>query len=195
MKDTKFHALIVAGLVLGGSWTAHCGAPKGWFIAGSHPKEYEMSVDRDVVRSGRASAHLKSNASKTSGFGTLMQTFQADAFQGKRVRLSGFARSKDVSDWAGLWMRVDGPRGEALAFDNMQQRAIKATTDWTRYEIVLDVPAQAEQIACGLLLTGRGEAWMDDLKLEVVTKDVPTTAGGPGRTAHVAPVNLDFEQN
>ena len=39
-----------------------------------------------------------------------MQTFKADAFRGERVRMSGYVRSKEVSDWAGLWMRVDGPQ-------------------------------------------------------------------------------------
>jgi hypothetical protein len=176
-------------------WAVHAQAPKGWIVAGSHPKDYQMSVDREVAHGGKASARLKSIAAKTSGFGTLMQTFQAETFRGKRVRMSGYARSQDVSDWAGLWMRVDGPRGEPLAFDNMQQRPIKATTEWTRYEIVLDVPAQAEQIACGLLLTGRGEAWMDDLKFEVVSKEILTTAQSPAKAVPDAPANLDFEQN
>lgn len=183
--------LIVAALMSG---SARAETPKGWFVAGSHPKDYRMSVDREVTRSGKASAQLKSIATQASGFGTLMQTFQADAFQGKRVRLSGYVRSKDVSDWAGLWMRVDSARGDALSFDNMQQRAIKGTTDWTKYEIVLDVPSQGEQIACGLLLTGRGETWMDDLKIEVVGKDVPTTAKSAAKTIPDGPVNLDFEQ-
>lgn len=192
MKNTLSNIMLTAGLVLGGSW-ARGETPKGWFAAGSKPKEYTMSIDRDVTHGGKASAHLKSIVAKPGGFGTLMQTFKADAFRGKQIRLSGYARSKDVADWAGLWMRVDGPRGEALAFDNMQQRPIKATTDWTRHEIVLDVPAHAEQIACGLLLTGKGEAWMDDLKIEVV-KETATTAASSAKQVPEAPVNLDFEQ-
>ncbi len=195
MKATTLHAFITACVALGGNGAFGAETPKGWFVAGSHPRDYEMRVDRDAFHTGKASAHLKSIAAKTSGFGTLMQTFKADAFRGKRVRMSGYARSKDVSDWAGLWMRVDGTRGEALAFDNMQQRPIKATSDWTKYDIVLDVPAQAEQVACGLLLTGKGEAWMDDLKFEVVTKDIPTTARNTGKELPEAPANLDFEEN
>src|SRR5436190_1556066 len=101
--------------------------PKGWFHAGNRPKDYEMSVDREVVHGGKASAHVKSIAAQTSGFGTLMQTFKAEGFQGKRVRMSGFTRAREVADWAGLWMRVDGAKGKPLAFDNMQQRPIKGT--------------------------------------------------------------------
>lgn len=186
--------LIGATLVLYAVTNFGAEAPKGWFPAGSHPKEYEMTLDRSVTHGGKASASLKSIAAQTRGFGTLMQTFNADSFRGQRVRLSGYVRAKDVSDWAGLWMRVDGPKSEPLAFDNMQQRAVKGTRDWQQYTIVLDVPEQADQVAFGLLLTGKGQVWMDDLKFEVVGKEVPTTAGGSSQRVPKDPKNLDFEE-
>ena len=137
---------------------------------------------------------MKCIAAKPSGFGTLMQTFQADAYAGKRVRMSGYARAQDVKDWAGLWMRVDGARGEPLAFDHMQDRAIKGTSDWKKYEIVLDVPESAQHIAFGLLLTGAGQVWMGDLSFEVVTKDVASAGAAPAKAASSQPANLDFEK-
>jgi hypothetical protein len=200
MNNTNVKAIIIAYVVLGANLATSGETPRGWFPAGSHPKQYEMSVDHTVVHSGKASAYLKSIVPKTGGFGTLMQTFKADAFRGKRVRMSGYVRSEEVSDWAGLWMRVDGPQipnsqmREALAFDNMQDRPIKATSDWTRYEIVLDVPEQAQEIAFGLLLTGQGQVWMDDLKFEVVGKDVATTGQSRGEGVHKEPANLSFEE-
>src|ERR1043166_4878192 len=77
-------------------------SPRGWLHAGNRPSDYEMSVDRQMVHGGKASAHLKSIATQTSGFGTLMQTFKADSFRGQRLRMSGYVRAKEVSDWAGL---------------------------------------------------------------------------------------------
>jgi hypothetical protein len=168
--------------------------PKGWFPAGSHPKDYEMTIDRKVTHGGKASASLQSIAAAPAGFGTLMQSFKADAHRGQRVRMSGFVRAKGVADWAGLWMRVDGTKNEMLSFDNMQERAVKGTSDWRKYEIVLDVPDAAEQIAFGVLLTGKGQLWLDDLKFEVVGKDVPTTGGPPKQRAPQGPKNLDFEE-
>ena len=47
---------------------------------------------------------------------------------------------------------------------------------WTRYEIVLDVPANSFRISYGILLTGIGQVWVDDVQLEVVGDEVPTTA-------------------
>ena len=194
MRNNNTRITLLIAALLAATVSAKAGTPQGWFAAGSHPKDYKMSADRTVAHSGKASASLKSVAPAPAGFGTLMQTFKADAYRGKRVRMSGYARAEAVKNWAGLWMRVDGPRGEALAFDNMQDRSIKGTGDWRKCEIVLDVPESAQEIAFGLLLTGAGQVWMDDLAFEVVGKDVPTTGPKPSPGAPPAPSNLDFEQ-
>lgn len=174
--------------------------PAGWFKAGSHPAEYEMGLDESVHREGgKSSASVKFTAQNPSGFGTLMQMSQPGEYRGKRVRLSGYVKSDKVTQWAGLWFRVDGPNNgpnpTSLAFDNMQDRPIKGTTDWTRYEIVLDVPEAAQRLAFGILLAGGGQVWMDDLKFEAVPTTVKTTAIpiAPS-TPPAAPSNLDFEK-
>jgi hypothetical protein len=188
-KTILITCVIMAAGVASGQET-----PKGWFAAGSRPKDYKMVLDRSVAHSGHVSAQLACVAPKPAGFGTLMQTFKPDAFRGKRVRMSGYVRSQDVADWAGLWLRIDGQSGEPLGFDNMQQRPIRATSDWKKYEIVLDVPDSAQAIAFGILLTGAGQVWIDDLDFEVVGKDVHTTASKPLDTTPSAPANLNFEQ-
>jgi hypothetical protein len=170
--------------------------PNGWIKAGSHPAEYEMGIDSSTHHGGRASGYVKAVTKDLHGFGTLMQTAGPAQYLGKRVRLSAFVKSEMVSDWAGVWMRVDGPaqgnQPNVLAFDNMQSRPIKGSTDWTRVEIVLDVPGDAKDIAFGILLSRDGEVWLDDVKLEVVPTNVPVT--GRGGSITKAPTNLDFEK-
>ncbi len=91
-----------------------------------------------------------------------MQNFSPDKYKGKRLRLTGYVKTKDVEDgWAGLGLRVDGdkealPDGKQsrkmLAFDNMQNRPLKGTMDCTKCEIVIDVPDSATNIAYSVLL-------------------------------------------
>jgi hypothetical protein len=73
----------------------------------------------------------------------------------------------EKADAAQLWLRMDGP-STTLVFDNMQNRRIKGTTDWTRYEIVLDVPRKTRYIGFGALVAGAGQAWVDDFVFEPV---------------------------
>src|SRR5262245_40325576 len=149
-------------------------AVKGWIKAGDDPKAYEIGVDQHERYRGKPSGYIKS-VEPSRGFGTLMQTFKASSYAGTRLKMTGSARSTSVEDWAGFWMRVDGPTSSerVQSFDNMQDRPITGNTGWTKYQIVLDVPENADDIAVGVLLSGAGQVWIADLEFEVVDSNVP----------------------
>lgn len=166
----------------------------GWFLAGSSPQAYEMTMEKSGARTGKGCGSLRSTADKPAGFGTMMQMFDAATYRGKRVRLSAWVKNESVAEWSGVWMRVDGADpSKPLAFDNMQGRPIKGTHDWARYDVVLDVAPEAKNIALGVLLDGPGRVWIDDVKLEAVDLSVATTDVG-SKTMAGAPDNLDFER-
>lgn len=168
------------------------GPVKDWFLAGSNPSEYEIGVVTDLERNGKV-AFLKSKSSNSkmkTGFGTIMQTFDAEMFHGKKVKLSGYIKSEDVNGWAGMWMRVDGTKKGSLSFDNMQDRPIKKSNTWKKYEIILDVPEKSTTINYGVLLSGAGQVWLDNLNFEIVGVAESNT----GRKKLTAPSNANFEK-
>ena len=173
---------------------------KDWFAAGSKPKSYEMGVDKNAGHDGKNAATIKSKDKKIKNdFGTLMQDCLPEKYLGKRVRMSGYMKTQDVSEWSGFWFRVDQPNSNAtLSFDNMhdgkKDRSVKGTTPWTKYEIVLDVPLKASNLAYGALLSGTGQIWFDGIKFEIVDNSVPTTGmDDNAMMPNNAPSNLDFE--
>jgi len=174
------------------SIASYAAAPYGWFIAGSKPESYECGLDHSALHNDDPSAYLKANDSAVEGFGTLMQNFRADHYAGKRIRFSAFVKSAETQNWAGLWMRVD-KAAKTVAFDNMHDRPIKGTSDWHKYDVVLDVPEDATGIYIGVLLNGSGEVWLSDANIEVVGPDVSTT-GEHIRLSADEPINLDFRQ-
>ena len=38
---------------------------------------------------------------------------------------------------------------------------------WRLYRVTMDVPEEADEITLGLVLTGNGRAWVDDVSLQV----------------------------
>jgi hypothetical protein len=193
--------IIIALLLTGASLTLlSFELPAGWFKAGSSSNSYDMGIDPGSGEDGRNAATIRSTESNIDGFGTLMQQTSAEKYLGSRVRMSGLVKTKDVSQWAGLWLRIDGKNSRrSLAFDNMKDgktdRSIKGTTDWKRYEIILDVPQNSSNMAYGALLAGTGQIWFDGIRFEIVDSTVATT--GRERKAVPAnrePVNLDFEK-
>jgi erythromycin esterase-like protein len=102
----------------------------------------------------------------TTSFGLASGTFPKDAAAGRKIRYSGYIKTEGVTAYAGLWWRVDGPSG-TLAFDNMQARGPKGTTDWQPFVIELPVDASVRNINFGVLMPGQGTAWFDDLAIEI----------------------------
>jgi len=123
-------AILITVLIIADNNTK---TPSGWYAAGSNPSEYEMGIDNSIFQNGQACAYIKSKSPKENQFGTLMQTISAENYLGKRLMLSGYIKSEDVKVWSGMWMRIDGENNRQLGFDNMQDRAIKGTTDWKKY--------------------------------------------------------------
>lgn len=165
--------------------------PSGWLVAGNAPGNYTYAVDAATPVSGSRSASIAAKPIATSnGFGTLMQMIAADDYRGSRLRLSGYLRTANA-DRSQMWMRVDGPNHAVLAFDNMDSRPVTGTTEWTQYDVVLDVPSNSVDVAFGFFLAGRGEVWGADFQLEKVGTAVPVTAGGPVLPRR--PTNLNFE--
>jgi hypothetical protein len=54
-----------------------------------------------------------------------------------------------------------------VAFDNMKNRPVKGTTEWTQYVVELDIPVDITNVNFGVSLTGSGTAWFDELKIEI----------------------------
>lgn len=168
-------------------------APQGWLSGGSNPGDYEITIDPDTYHSTSPSGTIKSVKEKPRGFATLMQDFHAKKYRGKRMQFSAFIKTKGVEGWAGLWMKVEGPGHESLGFDNMKDKAIKGTNDWKQYTIVLDVPKESRLIAFGVLLSGKGTVWIDDVTFEEVTKAVEST--NMEKPLPSGPTNLNFQSN
>jgi hypothetical protein len=167
------------------------GIPRGQNAGG-----FAVGIDREVARGGHASLSIRSIVAEPKGFRAVTQLIKADAYRGKRVRLTGYLKTGDVrGGWAGLWLRVDGRVAIPIAIDNMSSRGVMATTDWSRHAVVLDVPEAAVRLAFGVLLVGSGRVWADDLALDVVDpKEVPVTREALEPIIHAErAVNLDFE--
>lgn len=180
--------------------------PAGWKVRGPHigvrPENFGVFTEYEITRSGKAGCVLSVDATRND-WGTLMQSFYADDYRGLRVRFGGWMKTYRVSGWAGLWMGVDTETLEEVAFDDMEDRAVSGTSDWTHYDVVLDVDQYATVINIGVKLYGTGQVWLDDCTFEVVDKGVPVTDTFPlghkrtyqaRHTLFDEPVNLDFDE-
>jgi hypothetical protein len=186
------------GSPLAGTWRSQ--VPKGWTTGGNVELDYGTLLGG--VPDGKRAAVLRARKKLTENeFGTIMQTISADAYRGRRARLSAMLSAEQSlsSGRIALWMRVNDASGKVAAIDNMETRTIAAGSGWKRYEIVLDVPQQAASISFGALLAGGGQGCcfgrvaVSDFRLEAVRSEVAVTTT-PVETLPDAPVNADFSE-
>lgn len=193
MKKIILFSIIVLGTMITKLNAQNKGSYKqvlDWNYWQPESPNYEMNFEKSVEFSNQDILTIKSLKSKISSFGTLMKTIKSDPYLGKTVKMTAYVKSDKVKSWAGLWMRVDYYSTNVLAFDNMERRPIKGTNDWTKYEVVLFVPAEATSISYGVLLSGTGQIWFKDVKLEIVNDSVPETGPNKGREHKV----ISFEK-
>jgi hypothetical protein len=168
----------------------------GWFQAGSNPDNYTSGLDLNIFKSGHKSAFTTSKGEISEGFSTIMQYCDAKNYLGTKIKMIGYIKSENVKDWSGMWLRIDSKtQGESLGFDNMQDRPITGTSDWTRCEIIMDVPEESMTLNYGFLISGSGKIWFDNVSFEILNNATPVTVKDRiVLPVPAKPVNLDFEE-
>ena len=169
--------------------------PAPWRVSGTHHVNYRAGLLPGTITydgSRVVRLRLREGVADAVGFGTLMQSISASRYTGRRVRFAAAIRAHEVSDWAGLWLRVDTASG-SHDIDNMHDRALRQTTQWQEATVVLDVPEEATSLHFGVLLSGAGAVDLAQPRFETVSTDVPVTAQ-PSPPLPDEPQALDFGQ-
>jgi hypothetical protein len=147
----------------------HTGSfPSGW---DGNPRD-SIALDDKVIHSGKWSVRIERHEGASARFSGILKGLPVD-FTGQTLVWRGYLRTEGVTGFAALWAREDGDAG-SLAFASMEQRPqqLKGTTEWTEYSISLPIHRDARQLVFGVLVTGSGILWADDLELLVDGKPV-----------------------
>lgn len=156
------------------------GAGLGWYVSGN-PKGYEVTP-LSTGACGTPAFLVRSQDEHPVGPAVVMQTFDALKYQGTRVRFTMRADARQVTDRAGLFVRVnDGAR--VVALDDMRGRWLRGDVSCRTVAIVLDVPkklpaardGRGPLLSVGFALYGNGAVEFGDSQFEKVGTDVALT--------------------
>ena len=146
---------------------------------------YYCGSDHKTAHSGNASGVVWAIKSDEKIWNTLMQVSGVSKYAGKRVKMTAWVKSDKIRDFGKLWLRVDDLTNLDQT-DAAHSKVIYTSTEWTKYEMEMDVPIAATYIAYGILLQGKGSIWIDDVSFEVMGQLTDNTPK--------APMNMDFEE-
>jgi RNA polymerase sigma-70 factor (ECF subfamily) len=134
-------------------------------ISGGHWQDYACGTEQGSPDGAAASGYLKAQVPDPPGFADLRQGILADAYRGRRVRLSADVRTAGVSKRAGLYLRVIDP-ARSRPPEVREQFSLQGTSDWTRHHVEADVPADSVYLLFGISLTGPGQIWAASVRVE-----------------------------
>ena len=147
------------------------GQPIGWFNSAGYVDHVSLVYKIDVIprSDGEIGTCIlfQNMEVRSNDFGSLMQRCPAKYLAGKVIRFEGEVKTKNITGWAGLWLRADGDTIPTLFFDNMNNRPIRGTTAWKRYVIDAQLPEETAWLNYGIVLSGRGMMWADNFHLSV----------------------------
>jgi len=157
--------------------------PFPWTVQ-APPKDasYVAELRRDGCRSHIGCAVVTAPVNVPGQNGNLMQSFSAEAYRGKRVRLgawlkierffpsaAGPLRFPDAEDRAQLWLRVVRTNSRVGFSDSMDNRPVRSS-NWSWAEITAEIDEDARTINFGVMSFGGAHAWVDGISFEVVSK-------------------------
>jgi hypothetical protein len=167
-----------------------------WLVDGTYPAGYQVGLDDKDVHGGKASAYVKAdyNLVGESDSVGLEQWFDTSQFQGQRIRVSAYIRSNNVSRNVNFRVVAQSSGLRSGNTSQLPQGEIFGRRDWQKYELVVDVPKDSLYISVLLSLEGQGEAWFDDLNVEIVNRSVPLTGSSGGMpTAALGSLQYRYE--
>lgn len=160
---------------MNGGFEEQCGAmgaPQGWNV---ERKTAEFGF-RIATESGAAQGHCALSIRRVTGqprYGEaargVSQRVKAGPFQGHTVTLAASTLQRLAQDGAAhLWINAsrNEPLGDRIVASRIVSLYPADAGAWTRQQLSLDIPADADTLAYGLSLVGGGEVRLDDVTVQ-----------------------------
>lgn len=126
-------------------------------------KNSSIQIDSTAYHSGRYSMRIISNDPNNWRF---LQNISINLNEFGKYRLSAWIKTDSVKNGsAGIWVRAFNKNKKSLKLD-MGNQNLKGTNDWKKYSIDFYLDPSISNINIGGNLTGSGNIWIDDMKLE-----------------------------
>ncbi len=141
---------------------------KDWMVKnGADIKGARVRLDSEIKHSGNYSLLIERQPDSVKGeFTTLYLTIPAD-FNGTRISFGGWLKTKEVKNYARLYLRQDDRRKKFLQLLHYPLPGMKGNQDWTRWDTTINLQEKTGIIYLGFIFAGTGKLWLDDLHIKI----------------------------
>lgn len=149
--------------------------PTGWSKSGANAKEFIVQLDKNESYSGNSSMFIfsKENNLDSNGLLSVTQFSSAKEYQGKRLKVSLHLKGNIKKGHFGVWFQTYDKKQNILDRRYTSFTEANAAADWTESSVVIDINENVESVLYGIYVNGRGQYWMDNVSVEIVSDETP----------------------
>lgn len=127
-----------------------------------------VSTDKQVFSGKRSLVLFNFTPYKKGMFGSVYQKFNASRYKGKKVYLSANILTEFETDSSNgrLFIHEYDKNGQTINIEQMFDNPI-VKSNWDNYKIELDISNEASFISIGLVLTGKGAIYIDNVEFNI----------------------------
>ena len=150
--------------------------PVDWLVPSKLRRfDFDITTSGECPYSGKKCMQISRLPGKHYGeaAGGVSQGLDATAYRGKKIKLRAAVRAELSGAGNMSWLRLsvlrNGLGPKAIIFDSLDKYPL-TSVDWITYEIIADVPQDADTINYGLFFVGDGSAWLDAVSVQIIDK-------------------------
>jgi hypothetical protein len=146
--------------------------PASW--AGRLAKNYSWCLDSTTQHSGNYSLFLSNEQNTDSNvFSPFSQIVSISAETLKKINLTVFIKTMNVSRDVGLWCQLWDEKNKTIGFTSLQTLHIQTSGSrgWTKFSVPLTIGPEVRKLLIGGFLKGTGHVWYDDFAIEDVSSN------------------------
>ena len=127
------------------------------------------AVDGDVTHEGKYALRITGGGEGWDSVGVAVQTSPGILLKPEYdYLLSGWVKTKDVPDFAFIRIKTTGKAGKDAVYETEKAYG---SGDWKKFEVKFS-PRESQEVAyLAAQLVGKGTAWFDDVRLEVMASE------------------------
>lgn len=168
-----------------GAATDAPGASGEWIIENENG-DYTVTPGAEGGAGHESSAIRRSSGPDKEGSAALYKRFPVRFYAGQRIRISCRMKKKNLSDAGKLSCKLtigQNSGKDRQPYDAVVQKEYSigksgSSSTWEPAEMVLDIPRNADDLQCGVRLSGNGTIKFRDLQVEALGQTVTATRFG-----------------
>lgn len=133
-----------------------------WHFYAYPYSHYRYGFSKNQVHEGNKSVFIINKLPIDDGVGSIRQTINAAAYNGKKIEFSGYFKTQNLTGKVLFDLDIFNENDDVIRRAEVSFNTNEFNKDWQRFSIIALIPENASVLSYSARLLGSGQVWFDD---------------------------------